>query len=117
MEIPGAKSHACRTSKIRELNDRLRQRHEGGRILLSSGVADLPVGTIARIMVRIRDFAEFGPQNDPYQEHDFGRVLVDEHEIFWKLDSYSTDLESGSPDPSDETVTCRVMTVFLAEEY
>lgn len=110
------KTLAQRTGRIRELNDRLRQRHEGGRVLMTPGICELPVGTIARVFIAIRD-CEFTVRNDPYGEHDFGRVIVDEHEIFWKIDAYSVDLESGSPDPSDDTVTCRIMTVMLVEEY
>ena len=37
--------------------------------------------------------------------------------IFWKLDCYDRDLNYGSPDPADESVTTRVLTVMLAEEY
>ena len=37
--------------------------------------------------------------------------------IFWKIDCYDRDLKFGSPDPADENVTTRVLTVMLAEEY
>lgn len=107
---------AQRTGRIRELNDKLRQRHEG-RVLMTPGICELPIGTVARILIAIRDFTNFDQRNDPHREHDFGRVVVDEHEILWKIDYYATDLESGSPDPSDDTITCRVMTVMLGLEY
>jgi hypothetical protein len=37
--------------------------------------------------------------------------------IVWKIEYYDRELKSGSPDPADESVTTRVLTVMLAEEY
>jgi hypothetical protein len=40
----------------------------------------------------------FTPDNDPYEEHDFGKIEVSEHVIFWKIDYYDVDLSMHSPD-------------------
>ncbi len=37
--------------------------------------------------------------------------------MFWKWDYYDLDYSMHSPDPTDETVTARVLTVMLADEY
>ena len=55
--------------------------------------------------------------DDPYGEHDFGLVRVNGHVILFKIDCYDLDRRAHSPDPSDPAVTCRVMTLMLADEY
>ena len=62
-------------------------------------------------------FDKFTGDNDPYGEHDFGSVEVGGNGVFWKIDCYDLALTNHSPDPTDPSVTARVMTVMLAEEY
>ncbi len=71
----------------------------------------------SRILQRVQTFDAFTPDNDPYYEHDFGSFEHAGKKVFWKIDCYDRDLKYGSPDPSDESVTERVLTVMLAEEY
>ena len=105
------------TAKIRALNDALRTLTGEGRMYVTAGIAALPPEEQARIMDRVFGFADFTPDNDPYGEHDFGSFEYAGKTIFWKIDCYDHDLDFGSPDPSDPTVTTRVLTVLLAEEY
>ncbi|MDA9136454.1 DUF3768 domain-containing protein [Ascidiaceihabitans sp.] len=69
------------------------------------------------ILRQVQLFDAFTPDNDPYGEHDFGAIRYQGQTIFWKIDYYDLDLQMHSPDPSDETVTARVLTIMLAEEY
>jgi hypothetical protein len=39
------------------------------------------------------------------------------HDLFWKIDYYDPTLQHHSDDPSDPSLTIRVMTVMLTEEY
>jgi hypothetical protein len=62
-------------------------------------------------------FDDFCHANDPHHEHDFGSFDADEHTIFFKIDCYDKALSMHSPDPSDPSVTERVITIMLSEEY
>ena len=103
--------------KIRELNDNLRQNFSGGRVMLTRGVADLPLATRLKIMQKVQSFNNFNPSNDPYSEHDFGAFDLEGVTYFWKIDYYDLNYEYLSIDPSDTTITNRVLTIMLADEY
>ena len=110
-----------RASQIRALNDHMRT--EGplapsrNRWVLTQGVLALGAPAVEAIIQALREFSDFTEDNDPYGEHDFGSIDHDEGRIFWKIDYYDRTLSEGSPDPSDEAVTCRVLTIMLAMEY
>ena len=50
------------------------------------------------------------------EEHDFGSFEAEGHTIFFKIDYYDDTLTVHSPDPSDPSITKRVITIMLAEE-
>jgi Protein of unknown function (DUF3768) len=106
------------TAKIRALNDALRAIAAGvGRIYVTAGIAALPLQDQIEIMQRVQNFSDFTPNNDPYGEHEFGSFEYGGKKIFWKIDYYDRQLKFCSPDRADESVTTRVLTVLLAEEY
>ena len=105
------------TAKIRQLNDRFRQTGRGGRIMITQGIQALGEQAVAAIIAKVRAFDAFTPDNDPYGEHDFGKIVHDGQKVFWKMAYYDKAMEYGSPDPSDPNVTTRIMTVMLADEY
>src|SRR5437773_5581770 len=101
---------------IRALNDQLRANLSpcDGTALITPGVAALGDDVVARIFRTIALYDEFCNANDPYEEHDFGALDVDGHTIFVKNDPTLT---CQSSDPADTTITHRVITIMLAEEY
>jgi len=103
--------------RISRLNDRLRKTLLGGRVMLTPGVQSLDDTLRARLLVEIQNFDDFTAANDPYSEHDFGRVVVDGQGYFFKIDYYDLDLQHGSPDPADDGVTARIMTIMREDEY
>jgi hypothetical protein len=89
----------------------------GGRVCLTQGVNALPEIARSTLIRRVRDFAEFNPDNDPHGEHDFGSFEIDGDKFFWKIDYYTPDMKGGSEDPSKPARTTRVLTIMFAEEY
>lgn len=112
-----------RTATIAALNDAFRTVAEfpswplGGRVLITSGINALAPRERQQIVAAVRDFSDFGEDNDPHGEHDFGAVEVAGHRCFWKIDYYDPTIEFGSDDPTDPEKTTRVLTIMLAEEY
>ena len=85
--------------------------------MLTQGIQALGQQTVMEIMAKVRAFDKFTMDNDPYGEHDFGKIVHGHDTVFFKLDYYDRAMEFGSPDASDAAVTTRVMTVMTAEEY
>ena len=103
------------TTKIRELNDQARQTLSGCRVMVTQGIQQLD--QLEDILTAVQQFRDFNSSNDPYSEHDFGKIELFGETVFWKFDYYDLALEYGSEDPSDPAVTSRVLTIMLASEY
>ncbi|MBB3399707.1 DUF3768 domain-containing protein [Rhizobium sp. BK060] len=116
-QTPIATGAADKAATIRQLNDQFRRRFIGGKVMLTAGVNSLPVDKMLALTIAVKQFDAFNSDNDPYEEHDFGAVEVGGACFFWKIDHYDVDLQFGSPDPNDESVTCRVLTIMRADEY
>ena len=104
-------------SRIRDLNDQLRRSLTGGVLVMTKGIIALGAKRQMAILTAIAAFDGFDPDNDPYGEHDFGALTVEGTRVFFKIDYLDRSLTGHSPDPPDPTVTARVLTVLLAEEY
>ena len=109
--------NALSRDRIRALNDAFRRSFVGGTVVVTAGFESLPSDSRRLILSRIRAFDNFNEDNDPHGEHDFGLIEDGDVRCFWKIDYYDTDMELMSPDPADPSVTERVITIMLAEEY
>jgi hypothetical protein len=105
------------TERIRALNDELRRNLPSGHAVMTAGVAALGPEAVARIVKTIVVYDDFCHANDPYEEHDFGSFEADGQQIFFKIDYFDKALNAQSSDPSDPSVTERVITIMLADEY
>ena len=112
-----ARNAADARSPIARLNDAFRLMPADGRLAVTAGVIALGNGAVADILLAVASFDAFTPDNDPYGEHDFGAVAWNGARIFWKIDYYDRAMRFASPDPADPSVTTRVLTVMLADEY
>lgn len=105
------------TARIRDLNDAFRKSGVGGTVLMTRGISDLDESTQQEIIVALKSFDDFTPDNDPYGQHDFGAFEVEGHKLFWKIDYYGPDMMHGSNDASDPDKTKRVLTIMFRDEY
>ena len=106
-----------KAARIRQLNDQLRCKSVGGRIVITRGIEALGSRAAANVLAAVAGFDDFTEDNDPWGEHDCAVLTVDGRRIIFKIDYYDRDLAYHSPDASDPAVTQRVLTVMLAEEY
>jgi len=109
-------TNASSCSTIAKLNDCFRRR-PGPNWMMTAGVqAKGPIFVLAAASA-VATFDAFTADNDPHGEHDFGSFDLCGERLFWKIDCYDQDLRFGSPDPSDPSVTKRVLTIMLASEF
>ncbi len=102
---------------IRHLNDHLRQSFAGGVLVMTAGVIALGHACQLTILQAAAAFDAFDESNDLYGEHDFGALEIKGERLLFKIDYYDRDLSAHSPDPADPSVTTRVLTIMLAQEY
>jgi hypothetical protein len=103
--------------RIAQLNDKLRKTGRGGQIVVTRGATALSGFDPEELMAALARYDSFDEDNDPHGERDFGDVDLWGAELLWKIDYYGKELASASPDPADQNITSRVLTVMLAEEY
>ena len=108
-----------KTATIVALNDQFRTglNPRLGEAFMTQGIRALSLLDQFLITERVRTFAQFSEDNDPYAEHDFGAFEHGSNTVLWKIDYYDRSLEAGSPDPSDPAITTRVLTIMLDWEY
>ena len=106
-----------KTERTRALNDALRTTGSGGRVMMTRGIAALPVNEVKEILLAVQSFTDFNADNDPHGEHDFALLQVAGQNVMFKIDYYDRSMTGGSEDPSDANLTCRVLTILLASEY
>ena len=102
---------------IRTLNDAFRRTLHGGTVMFTAGIMALGGEAQAKILTAIQAFDAFNADNDPWGEHDFGKIEIDGERIFFKFDYYDLTRAMHSEDPADPSKTERVMTIMLAAEY
>lgn len=106
-----------RAELIARLNDKLRKEGRGGQLVVTSGVYGLAGYDSRTLLKALAEYDAFDADNDPHGERDFGDIQVFGTDLLWKIDYYDVQSEFGSPDPADESVTTRVLTVMLEREY
>ena len=107
-----------RIARIRAFNDELRTTGQGGETYTTPGFRSLQPQTQVRAFEVIRTFTDWTPENDPWRQHDCAIVdVLPGVRVMFKIDYYDLDKEWGSPDPADSSMTVRVLTILLPDEY
>lgn len=104
-----------KTERIRQLNDAARKSLSG--LVVTSGVSCFPLDFQLELFRELKNYNNFNAGNDPHNEHDFGTILLGGCKFFWKIDYYDTSLKYHSEDASNPSITRRIITLMLAEEY
>jgi hypothetical protein len=129
---PTEPENTAKSDKIREQNNQFRKslrsttNKDGslirGRVYITQSLSILPEELIASLIEKLTDTQEPTAGNDPYGENDMGWIDVvhdgSTHKFMWKIDYFDgPNCEWGSTDPSDVTVTFRVLTIMHPSDY
>jgi len=106
-----------RAEAIALLNDQVRKTGQGGTLVVTRGVMALPGFDANALSSALASYDAFDPDNDPHGERDFGDLTLFGADLLWKIEYYDHDLQFGSNDPADISITRRVLTVMLAEDW
>lgn len=103
---------------IAELNDRFRKGDMSlGQYNMTQGVKALTPEKRQQLIQLVRDFDSFTPGNDPYGEHDFGKVKFNGEDYCFKIEYYDPTLTYHSSDPASPNATRRVLMLMRIDEY
>ncbi|MFC0205325.1 DUF3768 domain-containing protein [Novosphingobium soli] len=111
-----------RTQTIARLNDRARLGLDRTAtiVVTSTLLAYLSDGTAKSfVLARARTLqaARNCSFNEDSPERDFAAFEIDGIGCFLKVDCYDQDLQYGSEDPADASITRRVVTIMAREDY
>ena len=79
---------SIKAARIRELNDQLRCKAIGGRIVITRGIEALGGDGVRNVLAAVAKFDDFTEDNDPWGEHDCAVLTVDGRRIIFKIDLY-----------------------------
>ena len=90
-----------------------------GKYMMSQGVSCLPADQQIEILIKTREYNDFNENNNPHGERDMGRFPLEDNktDILWKIDYYDVNYNYGSEDPSNLSITRRVLTTMFSCEY
>ena len=105
------------TDRIRALNDELRRNLPNGHAVMTTGSPRSAPKPSPGSSKPSRCTTIFVTPTTRMKNTTLGSFEADGAAIFFKIDYFDKDLRYHSPDPSDPSVTERVITIMLAEEY
>lgn len=83
----------------------------GCEFIQTAGVNALPMEEQSALREKVEKFNDFNEDNDPYGEHDFGKIVQNAVDYFWKIDDYGEDYKANGAQHR------LVLTLMQAREY
>jgi len=109
-------------TKLQKQNDIFRKKvieypQDDGQCVVGAALMDLEDEKMNRILKSVKEFSDFGEDNDPWDEHDMGIVeLSDIPKIMWKIDYYADkSCTFGAEEPEKDCY--RILTIIFASDY
>ena len=99
------------TSEVALRNDHYRRAGIG--FMMTPGAMELP--DVCGLICAVQRFDDFNADNDPYGEHDFGKIEWNGRNVFWKIDYYDQKMKCIM-DPLSKDCN-RLLTLMRADEY
>lgn len=96
---------------IAKKNDLFRKTFIGGKVMLTEGVRALPDNEQSELLETVQKFVVFNEDNDPHNEHDFGKIQMNGVNFAYKIDYYDDSYQYFKEDGN------RVMTIMRMDEY
>jgi len=95
-----------------KFNDQIRKALGVGCMFVQTcGVSGLPPEKQSELREKVEMFDTFTEENDPYGEHDFGKIIQDGVDYFWKIDDYGEDYKEHGATHRN------ILTLMTASEY
>lgn len=109
------KNDQIRKTLVLDLAKRSKTPH---KLFLSENVHFLAQNNLPAFTALLRKLAthsDFQEENDPWNEHDFGKIELNGKDYFFKFDYYDQSLENWADPKENDTV--HVLTLMEASEY
>ncbi len=103
---------ADKRAKMIGLNDQLRTTFKGGRVQMTPSVYDLDARLRGRAFSVMAKYNRFDENSD----HDRGVFIFAGYSFEWHIEYRGVNGEGISPDPSDASITFRVLTLYALHD-
>ena len=106
-----------RAEIIARLNDQLRKSGVGGTIVITRNVRGLEGLNAPELATAVANYDGFDEDNNPHGERDMGHFVLFDTDLYFKIDYFEQDLKFGSDDPTDASLTHRILTIMTKADF
>ena len=103
-----------RIEKIKALNDAFRKDPEPSNVFISLEVVRLGEKKVEELLAKLKTYSAFTAKTDHDGDYSTGVIQLGPHKIDWGIFYMDLDEEEDSPDPSNPSVTTRILNLDFA---